>query len=96
MLDNNQEFVNQPHYTIQEVSVLKKLSEDTIRRWARRQPDVLIYQDPKPGKRPYRTYRIPASALLRLYPNTSLPASPPPVVFNRKANKKRTRKRGVE
>ena len=61
MLDNNQELLNQPHYTIQEVSALKKLSEDTIRRWARRQPDVLIYQDPKPRKRPYRTYRISAS-----------------------------------
>ena len=94
MLDNNQELLNQPHYTIQEVSALKKLSEDTIRRWARRQPDVLIYEDPKPGKRPYRTYRIPAVALLRFYPNISLPALPAPVGFNRKANKKR--KRGAE
>jgi hypothetical protein len=94
MLDNKQELLNQPHYTIKKVSALKGLSEDTIRRWARRQPDVLIYEDPKPGKRPYRTYRIPAAALLRLYPNIALAASPPPVVFNRKANKKR--KRGVE
>ena len=94
MPENDLQVLSQQHFTIQQVSARIGLSEDTVLRWARRQPGVLIYEDPKPGKRRYRTYRIPASVVLRLYADFSLPTLPPPVVFNRKANKKR--KRGAE
>ena len=91
MLENGRgvEVLSQQHFTVKEVSERTGLSEDTILRWARRQPGVLIYEDPNPGKRRYRTYRIPAPVVLRLYANFSLLASPPQVVFTRRANKKR-------
>jgi hypothetical protein len=81
--------LDQQHFTVKEVSVRTGLSEDTILRWARRQPGVLIYEDPKPGKRRYRTYRIPAPVVLRLYQDFSLLPSSSPVSFLRRANKKR-------
>ncbi len=89
MPENDLQVLSQQHFTIQQVSTVTGLSEDTVLRWARRQPGVLIYEDPKPGKRRYRTYRIPASVVLRLYPNISLAALPSRVLFTRKANKKR-------
>jgi hypothetical protein len=87
--ENDLKVLDQPHFTVKEVSERTRLSEDIILRWARRQPGVLIYEDPKPGKRRYRTYRIPAPVVLRLYTDFSLLASTSPVIFTRKTNKKR-------
>jgi hypothetical protein len=60
------------HFTARELADATRLSADTIHRWCQRQPDVVIICARKPGKRIYRTYRIPASAALRLYQEFSL------------------------
>ncbi len=43
------------------------LSEDAIRRIFEKEPDVLVIENRKRGKRRHRTLRIPESVLLRVH-----------------------------
>jgi hypothetical protein len=65
---DNSKFAAQ-HYTVVEVASLWKLSEDTIRKLFRNEPDVLVIEAPKPryGKRPYATLRIPDFVIERVH-----------------------------
>ena len=65
------------HFTVKELATATRLSADTIRRWCERQPDVVIICLGQPGKRGYRTFRVPASAALRLYAESSIPPPRP-------------------
>jgi hypothetical protein len=55
------------HYTRSEVAVLWRLSAEMIRRLFQNEPGVMVIQGPiRKGKRPYKTIRIPHSALERV------------------------------
>ena len=64
--------VIEEHYTPQEVSVLLKLSPDTIRRIFQDEPGVFrIGESFRRGKRGYVTLRIPRSVLMRVHERMS-------------------------
>lgn len=53
-------------YTVKELSILWGLSADIIRRRFATEPGVIVISNSKPGKRPYRTLRIPQTVLDRV------------------------------
>ncbi len=55
------------HYSVPEVASMWNLSEDAIRRIFEKEPDVLVIENRKRGKRRHRTLRIPESVLLRVH-----------------------------
>ena len=55
------------HYSIEELIELWGMSEDFLRRLFRTEPGVVIFSNPQPGKRVYRTLRIPASVAARVH-----------------------------
>lgn len=55
------------HFTPEELGELWKLHPDTIRRRFAHEPGVLVLEDRKPGKRRYRTMRIPESVAMRVH-----------------------------
>jgi hypothetical protein len=66
------DFAIEEHYTPQEVSVLLKLSADTIRRIFQDEPGVFrIGESFRRGKRGYVTLRIPRSVLMRVHERMS-------------------------
>ena len=48
-----------PPYTIKEVTVLTGLSAQTVTRLFEDEPGVIAFEEKRPGKRSYRTLRIP-------------------------------------
>jgi hypothetical protein len=61
------------HYEVKALAELWKLSEDTIRRLFRNEPDVLVLgRENRPGKRRYETLRIPESVAQRVHHKLSL------------------------
>ena len=63
----------QRHFSVAEVAVLWKLSEDAIRRLFAKEPGVVIFGTALRGsKRRYSTMRIPESVLQRVYKQYSL------------------------
>ena len=57
------------HYTVKEIATMWKLSEDVVRRIFENEPGVLVLAEEKRNshRRRYRTLRIPASVLERVY-----------------------------
>jgi hypothetical protein len=57
------------HFTVKEISAMWKLSEDAVRRIFEKEPGVLVLAEERRNshKRRYRTLRIPASVLERVY-----------------------------
>lgn len=55
------------HYSIEELSELWKMSDDFVRRLFLREPGVVIFYNQRPGRRVYRTLRIPESVAMRVY-----------------------------
>jgi hypothetical protein len=57
------------HYTVKEIGTMWKLSDDAVRRIFENEPGVLVLAEEKRNshKRRYRTLRIPASVLERVY-----------------------------
>jgi len=59
---------NEPHYTVDQVAEMWKLSRDSVRRMFLSEPDVLKIS--RPGsryKRSYTTLRIPERVVNRVY-----------------------------
>ena len=55
------------HYSIEELSVLWGMSEDFVRRLFRNEPGVVVFANPQPGKRTYRTLRVLESVACRVH-----------------------------
>jgi len=61
------------HYTPVELAELWQVSEDFIRRLFLKEPGVVVFHRARPGRRVYRTLRIPASVAERVHHRLSLP-----------------------
>ena len=55
------------HYSVEELTELWGMSDDFVRRLFLHEPGVVIFYRQQPGKRVYRTLRIPASVALRVH-----------------------------
>jgi hypothetical protein len=55
------------HFSVEELAELWKLSDDFVRRLFLREPGVVVFHNAQPGKRVYRTLRIPESVALRVH-----------------------------
>ena len=55
------------HFSVEELAELWSMSEDFIRRLFLKEPGVVVFFRHQPGKRTYRTLRIPASVALRVH-----------------------------
>jgi hypothetical protein len=56
----------EPYYTVAEIAEQWRVSPDTVRRLFENEPGVIVISNSKPGKRPYRTLRIPQSVVDRV------------------------------
>lgn len=59
--------VFEAHFSVQELAKLWRLSVDAVRRLFLNEPGVVIFCHNRPGRRVYRTLRVPASIALRVY-----------------------------
>jgi transcriptional regulator GlxA family with amidase domain len=55
------------HFSVEELSTLWGMSDDFIRRLFLHEPGVMIFCRHRPGRRVYRTLRIPESVALRVH-----------------------------
>ena len=55
------------HYSVEELTELWGMSDDFVRRLFLHEPGVIIFYRQQPGKRVYRTLRIPTSVALRVH-----------------------------
>jgi hypothetical protein len=55
------------HFSVEELAELWKMSDDFVRRLFLREPGVVVFHNARPGKRVYRTLRIPESVALRVH-----------------------------
>jgi len=55
------------HYSVEELASAWKMSDDFVRRLFLREPGVVVFYNQRPGKRVYRTVRIPASVAERVH-----------------------------
>lgn len=55
------------HYSVEELAELWHLSEDFVRRLFLREPGVVIFYQSRPGRRVYRTLRVPGSVVARVH-----------------------------
>jgi hypothetical protein len=60
------------HYTVDELAQEWNLSADFIRRAFGGEPGVVIFSQHRPGRRLYRTIRIPAAVAERVYRRSRL------------------------
>jgi len=60
------------HYSPTEIAAQWNLSEDAVRRLFEKEPGVLVLSNSKPGKRRYRTLRIPDTVAQRVHRKLSL------------------------
>jgi len=63
------------HYTVKELAFLWNMSAEFIRRMFAREPGVMIFAIQAPGRRIYRTIRIPGNVALRVRNRMSVVAS---------------------
>ena len=70
-----QETTFERHYSIEELTELWGMSDDFVRRLFLHEPGVVVFFKSRPGRRVYRTLRIPESVVqrvhrrMRRYPN---------------------------
>jgi len=55
------------HFSVEELAQLWSMSEDFVRRLFLHEPDVVVFCNPRRGKRVYRTLRIPKSVAMRVH-----------------------------
>ena len=55
------------HFSVDELSELWGMSDDFVRRLFLREPGVVVFCHPRPGRRVYRTLRIPESVAHRVH-----------------------------
>ena len=63
---NASEMTFEQHFSVDELSALWGMSDDFVRRLFLREPGVVIFFHHRPGRRVYRTLRIPESVALRV------------------------------
>jgi hypothetical protein len=61
------------HYTIEELAEIWGMSVDFVRRLFLREPGVLVFWQQQPGRRVYRTLRIPESVAERVHRRMTKP-----------------------
>jgi predicted DNA-binding transcriptional regulator YafY len=66
MPENSRGISHEKLYTVNELAAEWGLSPDTIRRRFANERGVIVISNSKPGKRPYRTLRIPPSVADRV------------------------------
>ena len=62
-----QDITFERHLSTEELAKLWGMSEDFVRRLFLKEPGVVVFYNQRPGKRVYRTLRIPASVALRVH-----------------------------
>jgi hypothetical protein len=55
------------HFSVDELAELWGMSDDFVRRLFLHEPGVVIFRHPRPGRRVYRTLRIPESVAQRVH-----------------------------
>jgi hypothetical protein len=55
------------HYSVDQLAALWNMSNDFIRRLFLHEPGVVVFFHHRPGRRVYRTLRIPESVALRVH-----------------------------
>ena len=55
------------HLTVDQLAELWSLSDDFVRRLFLHEPGVVVFYHHRPGRRVYRTLRIPESVALRVH-----------------------------
>ena len=64
---NASEMTFERHFSVDELSALWGMSDDFVRRLFLREEGVVIFFRHRPGRRVYRTLRIPESVALRVH-----------------------------
>lgn len=62
-----QETTFERHYSVEEICELWQMSDDWVRRTFLREPGVVVFYHQRPGRRVYRTLRIPQSVAERVH-----------------------------
>lgn len=62
-----QETTFERHYSVEELMELWGMSDDFIRRLFLKEPGVVVFFKQRPGRRIYRTLRIPESVVQRVH-----------------------------
>ena len=57
----------EPHFSVEELAEVWKMSHDFVRRLFLHEPGVVVFYNQRPGRRVYRTLRIPESVALRVH-----------------------------
>ena len=55
------------HFSVEEVAELWGMSADFVRRLFLKEPGAVVFHQARPGRRVYRTLRIPASVVARVH-----------------------------
>lgn len=55
------------HLSVEDLSKRWGMSQDFVRRLFMDEPGVVVFHNPRPGRRVYRTLRIPTSVAARVY-----------------------------
>ena len=56
----------EPHYSAEQLAEAWGMSIDFVRKLFRHEPGVVVFCNPRPGRRVYRTVRVPASVAERV------------------------------
>lgn len=75
------------HLSVEELAELWGMSDDFIRRLFRSEPGVVVFFQRRPGRRVYRTLRIPESVAVRVHRRMRESSESP---FSRRRSEKRT------
>ena len=62
-----QEVAFERHYSVEELAELWNMSDDFVRRLFLHEPGVVVFYNHRPGRRVYRTLRVPESVALRVH-----------------------------
>ena len=55
------------HFSVEELAESWRVSDDFVRRLFQNEPGVVVFMNVRPGRRVYRTIRIPESVALRVH-----------------------------
>jgi hypothetical protein len=61
------------HFSVDQLSALWNMSDDFVRRLFVHEPGVVVFYHYRPGRRVYRTLRIPESVALRVHQRLQKP-----------------------